>query len=70
MNNILSIIAALVIGFSAMPAYAGSHANPCNPCAIKKPVNPCAMNPCATKEQVNACAINPRSMKAPANLVR
>jgi len=79
MNNILSIIAALVVGFSAMPAYAGSHANPCNPCAmkqvvnpcnpcaIKKPVNPCAMNPCATKKQVNPCAINPCSMKAPAN---
>lgn len=79
MNKMISWIALMVIGFLATPAFAGSHANPCNPCAMKQQINPCnpcamkkhanpcAKNPCAMKKHANPCAMNPCSMKKPAN---
>ena len=73
MKKILGIVTALflMIGVAAVPATAGHHANPCNPCGMKKMEkhNPCAMkkmkkhnpcNPCGMKK-VNPC--NPCSMK-------
>jgi len=61
MNKIMKLIYAMLLSiamFSA-PAFAGSHANPCNPCGMQKQMNPC--NPCSMKKQMNPC--NPCSMK-------
>jgi len=77
MNNILKLIYGMLLSIALLstPALAGSHANPCNPCAMQKhmnPCNPCAMqkhmnpcNPCAMKKHMNPC--NPCAMKKNAN---
>ena len=66
----LAVAMLLALGLSAAPAFAGSHENPCNPCAMKhnpcsmKKHNPCEMgghNPCDMKQQANPC--NPCAMK-------
>ncbi len=61
MNKLMKFISVMVLtlGLVAAPAFAGSHANPCNPCAMKQQMNPC--NPCSMKKATNPC--NPCSMK-------
>jgi hypothetical protein len=77
MNKLLGITAAiaLMMGSFAMPAAAGHHGNPCNPCAMKhaNPCNPCDMkkmkkhanpcNPCDMKKMKKMNPCNPCSMK-------
>ena len=82
MKRILSITAAMLLGIGMMSAPAMAGSNPCNPCGMKKPANPCAMNPCAANpcamkksaNPCNPCAVkksmnpcNPCGMKKPAN---
>jgi len=68
MNRLLGMTAAvaLMMGSFAMPAAAGHHENPCNPCAMKhmNPCNPCDME--KMKKHANPCAMkhmNPCDMK-------
>ena len=53
MNKMMRLIALILLSMAVTtPALAGSAANPCNPCAMKKVTNPCSMqaNPCAANQ--------------------